>query len=69
MAVKTSPRRKRSSFKKQSGSYTSIRPRFQLHQKSNGETEIIEKRRRVETVYGPGHMANRCMCKNCRGGF
>lgn len=68
MAVKTSPRRTRSTFKKQSGSYTSIRPRFQLRT-TGMETEIVEHRKRTETVYGPGHMANRCMCKNCRGGF
>ena len=68
MAVKTSPRRTRSTFKKQSGSYTTIRPRFKLRT-TGAETEIVETRKRGELVYGPGHVGNRCMCKNCRGGF
>lgn len=65
MAVKTSPRRKRSTFKKQSGSYLTIRPKFQLRQHENGETEILEKRR---PSGGLGYIHNKCMCKSCRGG-
>lgn len=64
MTVKTSPRRKRSTFKKQAGSYVTLKPRFQLHTKPNGESEIVEKRRRSG---GLGYLNNRCTCRSCKG--
>lgn len=63
MAVKTSPRRTRSSFKKQNGTFTTMRTTINLRRK-DGVTEFEERRRRGG---GLGYLHNDCPCRSCKG--